>query len=55
MDFSALPTDICGWCNGATARARSNIKRESGENLNGLREPFIDIIPYAPLFQQFLT
>ena len=54
MDFSALDPDVwmVQWTDG-----RGEIERQdaNGNNLNGLRETFIDVIPYCPLFQQFLT
>jgi len=53
MDFSTLAPDVwmIQWSEG-----KGEIERQSddGENLNGLRETFIDLTPYAPLFQQFL-
>lgn len=54
MDFSALDPDIwmVQWTEGTGEIERQDDK---GANLNGLREQFIDITPYAPLFQQFLT
>jgi hypothetical protein len=53
MDFSALAPDIwmIQWTDGKGEIERQN---DDGENLNGLRETFIDVIPFAPLFQQFL-
>jgi hypothetical protein len=54
MNFSILTPDIwmVQWTEG-----KGEIERQTadGKNLNGLREPFIDVTPYAPLFQQFLT
>lgn len=55
LDFSALDPDIwmVQWIDG-----KGEIERQdtgTDENLNGLREPFVDVTPYAPLFQQFLT
>ena len=57
MDFSALLVSnpdlwMVQWTDG-----KGEIERQTadGKNLNGLRESFIDVIPYAPLFQQFLT
>lgn len=54
LDFSTLPPDVwmVQWTDG-----KGEIERQDadGKNLNGLREDFIDIIPYAPFFQQFLT
>lgn len=54
MDFSALPPDIwmVQWTDG-----RGEIEHQTldGENLNGLRENFVDVIPYAPYFKQFLS
>src|SRR5262245_66685290 len=53
MDFSALPSDVwmIQWTEG-----KGEIERQTagGKNLNGLREEFHDITPYAPLFQQFM-
>jgi hypothetical protein len=56
MDFSDLLEDepdiwMVQWIEG-----RGEIERQTDDkkNLNGLRERFIDITPYAPLFQQFL-
>lgn len=53
MDFSALEPDIwmVQWTEGKGEIERQD---DDGNNLNGLREPFIDITPYAPFFQQFL-
>jgi hypothetical protein len=57
MDFSTLLTPnpdlwMVQWTDGKGELERQTA---SGENLNGLREIFIDILPYCPLFQQFLT
>jgi hypothetical protein len=54
MDFSALSPDIwmVQWTDGKGEIERQD---EFGNNLNGLRESFIDITPYCPLFQQFLS
>ena len=53
LDFSDLPVDIwmVQWTDG-----KGEIERQvdADTNDNGLRETFIDIIPYAPYFQQFL-
>jgi hypothetical protein len=58
MDFTELLADDPDlyhimWRDGRGELERQDL--ETGGNLNGLRETFIDIIPYAPLFQQFLT
>lgn len=62
MDLSSIPSDIfmVQWREG-----KGEIERGDGTNGtpsplyegigNGLREIFIDVTPYAPLFQQFLT
>jgi len=54
MDFSTLDPDIwmVQWIDG-----KGEIERQVDKdtNDNGLRETFIDVIPYAPFFQQFLT
>jgi len=54
MDFSSLPTDLwmVQW---NEDKGEIEYQTASGENLNGLRETIIDIIPYAPFFDQFLT
>jgi hypothetical protein len=54
MDFSALPADVwmVQWIDG---RGEIEHQTADGENLNGLRESFIDVIPYAPYFKQFLS
>jgi hypothetical protein len=53
MDFSTLDPDVwmVQWID-----SRGEIERQdaSGNNLNGLREVFIDVVPYCPLFQQFM-
>ena len=53
MDFSTLNPDIwmVQWID-----SRGEIERQdaNGNNLNGLREVFIDVVPYCPLFQQFM-
>ena len=54
LDFSALPSDIwmVQWIDG-----KGEIERQvdADTNDNGLREQFIDIIPYCEYFQQFLA
>lgn len=63
MDFSELIIDepdlwMVQWQEGKGEIERQVVIDGSGDgdlNLNGLRETFIDIIPYCPLFQQFLT
>lgn len=54
LDFSALDADIwfIQWTDGRGEIERQDVAAD--ENLNGLRENFIDVMPYAPLFQQFL-
>jgi hypothetical protein len=54
MDFSTLPSDLwmVQWTDGKGELER---QVDADTNDNGLREPFIDVIPYAPFFQQFLT
>jgi len=54
LDFSALDPDIwmVQWTDGRGEIERQDI--DANENLNGLRENFIDVMPYAPLFRQFL-
>jgi hypothetical protein len=60
MDFSDLLTaepDIwmVQWAEGKGEIERLKINSDNTvENLNGLRETFIDVVPYAPYFQQFL-
>jgi hypothetical protein len=58
MDFSALLATepdlwMVHWREGRGEIERQDVENDA--NLNGLREVFIDIVPYAPLFQQFLT
>jgi hypothetical protein len=58
MDFSALLATnpdlwMVQWTDGKGEIERQDVANDA--NLNGLREPFIDVTPYAPLFQQFLT
>jgi hypothetical protein len=63
MDFSELVIDnpdlyFVQWIEGKGELERQEIIDGSGDgdnNLNGLRETFIDILPYCPIFQQFLT
>jgi hypothetical protein len=54
MDFSTLPADVwmVHWIDGKGELER---QVDATTNDNGLREPFIDVVPYAPFFQQFLT
>jgi hypothetical protein len=57
MDFSTLlATDpdlwMVQWQDGKGEIERQDV--DADENLNGLREQFIDVVPYAPTFQQFL-
>jgi hypothetical protein len=57
MDFSELLETIpdlwmVQWIEGKGELERQDV--ENDRNLNGLRESFIDITPYTPLFQQFL-
>ena len=62
MDFSELIIDdpdlwMVQWIEGRGEIERQIVIDGSGDgdaNLNGLRETFIDVTPYAPLFQQFL-
>ena len=60
MDYSALLATepdlwMAQWTDGKGEIERLEIdENNEAQNLNGLREPFIDVIPYAPLFQQFL-
>ena len=59
MDFSALLRQpdlwMVQWTEGKGEIERSRSMRTTSTNLNGLREQFIDVMPYAPFFQQFLT
>ena len=61
MDFSALLATMpdlwmVQWTEGKGEIERIEFdEHNEASNLNGLREQFIDIMPYAPLFQQFLT
>jgi hypothetical protein len=54
MDFSSLPTDIwmVQWIDG---KGEIEYQDAEGNNLNGLRENFIDLTPWIPFFQQFMT
>ena len=57
MDFSGLLADkpdlwMVQWIDGKGEIERQDVANDA--NLNGLREAFIDITPYAPYFQQFL-
>lgn len=54
LDFSSLDPDIwmVQWTDGRGEIERQDVAVDA--NLNGLRENFIDVMPYAPLFQQFL-
>jgi hypothetical protein len=54
MDFSSLPSDVwmVHWTDG---RGELETQVDPLTNDNGLREIFIDVVPYAPLFQQFLA
>jgi hypothetical protein len=53
MDYSALPANLwmVQWHEG---KGEIEYQTDDGGNENGLRESFIDIVPYAPYFQQFL-
>ena len=53
MDFSALPPNLwmVQWIDG---KGEIEYQTSDGRNLNGLRDPFTDVMPYAPYFQQFL-
>lgn len=62
MDFSELIIDdpdlyMIQWIDGKGEIERQEVidGGKDDKNLNGLRETFIDVVPYAPLFQQFLT
>jgi hypothetical protein len=54
MNYSTLTPDIwmVEWRDGRGELERQNT---DGTNQNGLRENFVDIIPYCPFFDQFLT
>ena len=54
MNFSTLPPTLwmVQWIDG---KGEIEYQTPGGENLNGLREEFTDLIPYCPFFQQFLT
>lgn len=54
MDFGALSHDIwmVQWIDGKGELER---QVDADTNDNGLREQFLDLAPYAPYFQQFLT
>ena len=53
LDYSALPPDVwmVHWTDG---RGEIEHQAADGSNLNGLRETFIDVIPYCSYFQQFM-
>lgn len=53
MDFSSLPTDIwmVQWIDG---QGEIEYQDADGNNLNGIRENFADVTPWAPFFQQFM-
>jgi hypothetical protein len=58
MDYSELLEDepdlwMVEWKEGRGELERMDV--ENFDNLNGLRENFVDIIPYCPFFDQFLT
>src|SRR6266576_3238635 len=58
MDFSSLlatQPDIwmVQWQDDKGEIERQDVAADA--NLNGLRETFIDVTPYAPFFQQFLS
>jgi hypothetical protein len=62
MDFSSLPPDLwmVHWTDGKGEIEYQdpngiNPNGLPGTNLNGLRETFFDVSPYAQFFQQFLT
>jgi hypothetical protein len=61
MDFSALLSAMpdlwmVQWTEGKGEIERIEFdENNEASNLNGLREIFVDVTPYAPLFQQFLT
>jgi hypothetical protein len=54
MDFSSLPTNIwmVQWTDG---RGEIEYQDDEGNNLNGIRDNFTDIVPYVPFFQQFMN
>jgi hypothetical protein len=54
MDFSSLPANLwmIHWIDG---KGEIEYQTAAGDNLNGLREEFFDVIPYASFFQQFLS
>ena len=53
MDFSALPPELwmVQWQDGK-GEIENQIDKDTNDN--GLRENFIDVVPYAPYFQDFL-
>jgi hypothetical protein len=58
MDFSSLLVThpdlwMVHWTDGMGEIERQDVDNDA--NLNGLREGFFDVTPYAPLFQQFLS
>jgi hypothetical protein len=62
MDFSTLPPNLwmIHWIDGKGEieyqdLSQTNPNGVPGVNLNGLRENFTDVTPYAKFFQQFLT
>jgi len=62
MDFSELLVDDPDLYHINWQEGRGEIERQivdandgQGANLNGLREQFVDVTPYVPIFQQFLT
>jgi hypothetical protein len=54
MDFSSLPANLwmVQWTDG---KGELENQIDANTNDNGLRERFIDVVPYAPFFQQFLA
>lgn len=55
LDFSSLDPSIwmVQWTDGKGEIERQDVVADTNDN--GLRETFIDVTPYAPLFQQFLA
>jgi hypothetical protein len=54
MDFSSLPANVwmVQWTDG---RGEIEYQDDEGNNLNGIRDNFTDIVPYVPFFQQFMN